>query len=58
MKRLLWVSRGEKPIIEIVLDVDSAQWIADHLPQDDDARRELAVALYEQAAVSAGESHG
>lgn len=41
MKKLLWFSRDEKPIIELVLSAESAQWIADHIPPEDRAHQEL-----------------
>lgn len=48
MKRLLWFSsRDERPVIEIVLSVQSAQWVLDHLPERDGAHDELRRAIVE-----------
>jgi hypothetical protein len=52
MKRLNWYSpRSETPIIEVVLSAESAQWIADHIPDGDRAKVELLAAVLECTAV-------
>lgn len=56
MKRLLWFSRGEKPVIEIVLDLESAQWLADAMSRDDRACIELKQAIEDLQATSTTES--
>ena len=45
MKRLLWFSRNAKPVIEIVLDEESARWLLDRLPHGDLTRSELQHAI-------------
>lgn len=58
MKRMLWFSRGEKPIIELVLSEESAQWIADHIPTGDRARDELVAAMVECSGLETALEYG
>lgn len=45
MKRMLWFWRDEKPAIEIVMSVETADWLLEHMPKDDKYTDDLRSAL-------------
>jgi hypothetical protein len=57
MKKLLWFSqRDEKPVIEIVMSIESAQWVLDQLPVTDRASDDLRRAIVECSTEGKGDS--